>query len=417
MRTLRIFALLLVMSTGASIIPQVSFAQQGSAGFRLFYDALSPYGTWVDYQNYGYVWMPNTDPDFSPYVTAGHWVFTDDGWTWVSDYPWGWATFHYGRWDYDDVYGWFWVPDNEWGPAWVSWRTSPGYYGWAPLRPGISLSMSFGRDYRERNERWIFVRNGDIARTDLGSRYINRTNNTTIINNSTVIVNEQRDGNRNATYIAGPNRADVQRATHTTVNRVVIRDANQPGHHLSNGELQVYRPQVEKRNGNGQDAAPAKVAKLSDVRPASERNAGSRQQQPPTVAPPAQAQPSQPRAVTPPASRGREQQPRIVTPPAQAQPSQPRTVTPPASRGRQQPSRAVSPGQPKAVTPSGGKGTQHQPPTVVPSTRGQSPQPLKVDPTMGKGKQKQTQNVPPPQRVDPAQPNKKQDEKPKQREQ
>jgi len=420
MRSLKIFAVLVALNAGAWITLQEASAQQVSASFRLFYDALSPYGTWVDYQNYGYVWMPNTDPDFSPYVTSGHWVFTDDGWTWVSDYPWGWATFHYGRWDYDDVYGWFWVPDNEWGPAWVSWRSSPGYYGWAPLRPGISLSMSFGRDYRERNERWIFVRNGDIARSDIGSRYINRTNNTTIINNSTVIVNAQRDDNRNATYIAGPNRADVQRVTHMTVNPVVIRDANQPGHHLSNSELQIYRPQIQKRNGNGQDPAPAKVAKLSDVRPASERNAGSRQQQPPTLAPPAQAQPSQPRAVTPSATRDRQQQPRTVTPPIQVQPSQARTVSPSASRVRQQQSRAVTPGktaQPKAVTSSVGKGAKQLPPKVAPSNRGQSPQPLKVDPSTGKGKQKQSQNVPPPQKVDPAQPNKKQDEKPKQREQ
>jgi len=43
---------------------------------------------------------------------------TDDGMTWVSDYNWGWAPFHYGRWDYNDSYGWFWIPDNEWGPAW-----------------------------------------------------------------------------------------------------------------------------------------------------------------------------------------------------------------------------------------------------------------------------------------------------------
>lgn len=422
MRSLKIFAMLVALNAGAWITLQDASAQQVSASFRLFYDALSPYGTWVDYQNYGYVWMPNTDSDFSPYVTSGHWVFTDDGWTWVSDYPWGWATFHYGRWDYDDVYGWFWVPDNEWGPAWVSWRSSPGYYGWAPLRPGISLSMSFGRDYRERNERWIFVRNGDIGRPDIGSRYINRTNNTTIINNSTVIVNAQRDDNRNATYIAGPNRADVQRVTHKTVNPVAIRDANQPGHHLSNGELQIYRPQVQKRIGNGQDPAPAKVAKLSDVRPASERNAGSRQQQPPTVAPPSQAQPSQPRAVTPSPARDRQQQPpRTVTPPVQVQPSQARVVSPPAGRVRQQQSRtvnppvAVQPPQQRAVNSPNSRGKQ--PPTVVPSNRGQSPQPLKVDPSMGKGKQKQTQNVPPPQKVDPAQPNKKQDEKPKQREQ
>ncbi len=449
MRSLKIVALLIALSSALCVIPQQASSQQRYAGYRLFYDELSPYGTWVDYQNYGYVWMPNTDPDFSPYVTAGQWVFTDDGWTWVSDYPWGWATFHYGRWDYDEVYGWFWVPDDVWGPAWVSWRRSPGYFGWAPLRPGISISMAFGRDYRERNERWIFVRDNDFARPDIGRHYVDRTNNVTIINNSTVIVNTRRDDKRNATYVAGPDRADVQRTTHTTVNPVVIRDASQPGHRPGNGELQVYRPQIQKRNGNGQEPAPAKVSRLSDVRPASERNSGSRQQQPPTVTPPTQAQPSPPRdmsppagrgrqqqpptvnppgnvqppqqrAVTPPAGRGRQLQPPTVNPPANVQPPQQRAVTPPTNRGRQQQSRAVPPGQPaqpRVIPPTDNKGKQQQSPAVAPSTRGQSPQPMKIDPSRGKGKERQSQNVPPPKKVDQPQPKNKQDEKPKQREQ
>jgi len=151
MRYLKMFVLLVALNIGAWIIPQEAPAQQSAASFQLFYDELSPYGMWVDYPNYGYVWIPNVDPGFSPYATNGRWIYTDDGWTWVSDYPWGWATFHYGRWDYDNAYGWLWVPDNEWGPAWVSWRRSPGYYGWAPMRPGVSINIAFGRDYHERN--------------------------------------------------------------------------------------------------------------------------------------------------------------------------------------------------------------------------------------------------------------------------
>jgi hypothetical protein len=87
MRSAKIFALLVVMSTGAWIIPQEASAQQVTVSYQLFYDQLSPYGMWVDYPTYGYVWIPNGDPGFSPYVTNGHWIFTDDGWTWVSDYP------------------------------------------------------------------------------------------------------------------------------------------------------------------------------------------------------------------------------------------------------------------------------------------------------------------------------------------
>jgi hypothetical protein len=70
-----------------------------------------------------------------PY-TEGQWVWTDEfGWTWVSDEPWGWATYHYGRWYFDPIYGWSWVPGRVWAPAWVSWRQSTDHMIWAPLPP------------------------------------------------------------------------------------------------------------------------------------------------------------------------------------------------------------------------------------------------------------------------------------------
>src|SRR6516165_7140669 len=96
----------IILSAGlVSITPQRSVAQV-SVSFQAFYDQLSPYGRWVNYPRYGYVWVP-TDVAFGfrPYATAGHWVYTPEGWTWVSDYPWGWAAFHYGNWFYDNSYG------------------------------------------------------------------------------------------------------------------------------------------------------------------------------------------------------------------------------------------------------------------------------------------------------------------------
>jgi len=276
MRFLMILAMLSVFTFTGWMIPNEAYAQP-SASYQVFYDGLSPYGNWVNYPNYGYVWMPDVDPGFSPYATAGHWVYTDDGWTWVSDYPWGWAPFHYGRWNYDDNYGWFWIPDNEWGPAWVSWRRSPGYYGWAPLGPGISMSVSFGRGYNESNDRWTFVNDRDITRSDLSNRYIDRSRNVTIINNSTVIVNVQKDNGRNSSYIAGPDRNDVQKVTHTTVKPIAIREGTSPGQHVSNGALQIYRPQVQKISGNGKTPAPSKVVRLTDVKTVAQRNPGSTQ--------------------------------------------------------------------------------------------------------------------------------------------
>src|SRR5215471_11363299 len=80
--------------------------------YQSFYDELSPYGHWIDYPGYGYVWMPAVAPGFRPYATNGHWVYTNTGWAWASDYQWGWAAFHYGRWFFDGAYGWMWVPGN-----------------------------------------------------------------------------------------------------------------------------------------------------------------------------------------------------------------------------------------------------------------------------------------------------------------
>ncbi len=113
---IKFLALLIALNLTPAILTNHASAQQGGVSFGVFYNELSPYGQWVDYPNYGYVWIPSTGPDFAPYSSNGHWIFTNYGWTWVSDYSWGWAPFHYGRWDYDDFYGWFWVPDNEWGP-------------------------------------------------------------------------------------------------------------------------------------------------------------------------------------------------------------------------------------------------------------------------------------------------------------
>ena len=89
------------------------------APYQAFYDQLSPYGHWIDYPGMGYVFMPDVGPEFKPYSTNGHWLYTNEGWVWASDYNWGWATFHYGRWFYEDGYGWMWIPGHEWAPAWV----------------------------------------------------------------------------------------------------------------------------------------------------------------------------------------------------------------------------------------------------------------------------------------------------------
>jgi hypothetical protein len=91
----------------------------GPADFNTFHDQLAPDGTWVDVPGYGPCWRPNVlvaNPDWRPYYDGGHWVYTDDGWFWQSDYAWGNVAFHYGRWSMNPHYGWVWAPAYNWGP-------------------------------------------------------------------------------------------------------------------------------------------------------------------------------------------------------------------------------------------------------------------------------------------------------------
>ncbi len=121
------------------------------ASVQAFEPALAPYGDWVA-ANGVRAFRPSISvvgQNFQPYTSHGRWVSTEAGWSFSSTLPFGWATFHYGRWWLDPTYGWVWVPDTTWGPSWVDWRYGGGYTGWAPLPPPM-----FRAYYRPR---WFFV--------------------------------------------------------------------------------------------------------------------------------------------------------------------------------------------------------------------------------------------------------------------
>lgn len=112
-----------------------------------FYGALAPYGAWVSLPGYGLCWQPCAGvytPGWAPYCTQGQWVYSNCGWYWMSRYSWGWCTFHYGRWFCDAHRGWCWYPGTAWSPAWVCWRNSGSYCGWAPLPPHCNFVQGKG---------------------------------------------------------------------------------------------------------------------------------------------------------------------------------------------------------------------------------------------------------------------------------
>ena len=95
---------------------------------------LDNYGEWISVPGIGTVWRPDYQNDWQPY-SNGYWAYTNDGWMWVSNEPYGWIVYHYGYWKYDESLGWVWMPSYDWQPARVRWYHSGGYIGWAPLPP------------------------------------------------------------------------------------------------------------------------------------------------------------------------------------------------------------------------------------------------------------------------------------------
>jgi len=275
----------------------------GGATFQTFYDALSPLGNWIQTDDYGYVWQPNVqDPNWAPY-TDGNWVYTDDGWTWNSNEPFGWATYHYGRWVNLDGTGWVWVPGYTWAPAWVSWRYGDGYVGWAPLPPdsfagidyfGDDTSADFGFHiggdcdsfYGIGPAIYIFLPIGCVGYHDYHHWYHNRYDNYALINHTTNVTNinvargRGASGGRPFTRVTagGPQVAQIDAASDTQVPRARLARSNTPGASRLNGNtLAVFAPHIQAA---GTDARPTQVTSNLG---ATVVNRGTDIEHPPTV--------------------------------------------------------------------------------------------------------------------------------------
>ena len=260
-----------------------------SASFQTFYDSLGNQGTWIQSDDYGYVWMPQVnDPDWAPY-TDGHWVYSDDGWTWITDESWGWATYHYGRWVNLDGIGWCWVPGYTWAPAWVSWRYGDGYCGWAPLPPdsfvgidyfgdGFDIGIGFhiGGDcdgYYGIGAGWYhFVPVGCLGYSNYRRYYAHRYDNFAIINRTTNVtnINVTRGGNHAASganfhhvTTGGPSFSQVNAVSQTPVPQVNLVSSHQPGGgRLTNHSLALFAPRVDP--GTSHQSRPGSVTQAVD---------------------------------------------------------------------------------------------------------------------------------------------------------
>ncbi len=267
-------------------------AQGAKVSVSFFYDALEPYGDWMQTADYGYVWHPHdVDANWRPY-TAGNWAYTDAGWTWVSTEPFGWATYHYGRWANLDREGWVWVPDTEWAPAWVSWRDNDRYVGWAPLPPEARFEVNVGFKgwvdsyYDIGPTAYSFVAVRDFGSPHLREVVVEPRQNITIINETRNIT--QITSNRNVIVNEGPRFDVVSRASAQPIRRlrlerqvdvdtaVTAGRSERFASQVSGDSLRVVAPEMEA----GPGLAPKRVAQRLDRVEVNRgwRNAGDPQQ-------------------------------------------------------------------------------------------------------------------------------------------
>jgi hypothetical protein len=235
----------------------------GSSSYQTFYDELSPYGSWVNYQGYGYVWSPAQGQGFTPYATNGYWAYSDYGMTWVSNYNWGWAPFHYGSWTLDPYYGWLWIPGNVWAPAHVVWGQYNGYYGWAPMGP------NYYEGYRPAEAYWNFVPQQHIVDHDFHNYMQSGTNNTVIVNHnvSNVTIINNTNTYNNAVFNAGPHQAEIETATGHSIQPMSISQTNKPvpaSQRVNGNSISVYRPAISQTTAT--TASPAHVVPLDNVK-------------------------------------------------------------------------------------------------------------------------------------------------------
>src|SRR5436853_2684658 len=237
-----------------------------SVGYSTFYNKLEPYGDWIETGDYGYVFHPReaeSSRSWRPY-TNGRWVYSDAGWTWISEEPFGWATYHYGRWTRLRGIGWVWVPGNQWAPAWVSWRKSSDYVGWAPLPPEARFDQRTGihnwsdNYYDVGPDQYCFVASREFGAPRIEQTLLPSERNVTIINQTTNVTNITYN---NTTIVnEEPNYDEVRAQSREPVQRYRLE-------RNSNADFASEPPRGEIRGETIVIAAPVIAQPVANERP------------------------------------------------------------------------------------------------------------------------------------------------------
>ncbi len=282
-------------------------AQEVDVNF--FYTSLQDKGDWFSTDKYGYVFQPRRatqDRAWRPYVD-GHWGYTDQGWTWISNEDFGWATYHYGRWALIANTGWVWVPGDQWGPAWVSWRTpprySPGttvttvvteadsdYIGWAPLPPEAAFEVSVGftgrvdEEYEIGPANYCFVPTRSFTAPVLTAVIVPVNRNVVFISRTVNVTNISRvdRGGVAVVFNRGPEVTTIERVVQHPVQRLTIerqpasvyaqnRAGARYADQVHGNSLQVVAPQI---TATGMYSAEGKCSAAAGIRSATAAGKG-----------------------------------------------------------------------------------------------------------------------------------------------
>lgn len=208
-----------------------------------FFRELSPHGRWEQIFPHGWVWYPN-EPSFRPYANGG-WSYTTEGWTFVSDAPYGWAVYHYGRWAYL-AGGWGWIPGYEWSPAWVSIRVNDGYIGWSPLGPGGQVYDFQPAGWTYPYSPWVFVPTSAFGSYPVGTVVLDAGRAQVAFHASAAV----------PCHHHRPVYREIPRVHHARPVRLVESSAPSHPGHRHGSSVTVYRP----RPSAGQWGAPSHSA-------------------------------------------------------------------------------------------------------------------------------------------------------------
>lgn len=238
---------------------RVTSEDSPTASYSTFYTELEPHGVWRETSTYGYVFQPREaerSRTWRPY-TNGRWVYTDAGWTWVSEEPFGWATYHYGRWARLRNIGWVWVPGEEWAPAWVSWRKSNDYVGWAPLPPEARFDRRSGihnwadNYYDIGPEQYCFVQVNQFGALRVQTAVVPPERNVTIVNETTNVTNITY--NNTIVVNQGPSYDELRARTQQPIERLRLErgstvnvQTENPRSVIKGTVIQVHAPVIAK---------------------------------------------------------------------------------------------------------------------------------------------------------------------------